>query len=95
MEKLYTISKNKTGSWLWLRSWTPYCKTQTYVEESRENHKAIQLWPKSNPLWLYSGSDKEIQGTGSDRQSAWRTMDRGSWYCIGGSDQDHPQEKEI
>ena len=26
MEKLYTVSKNKTGSWLWLRSWTPYCK---------------------------------------------------------------------
>ena len=23
MEKLYTVSKNKTGSWLWLRSWTP------------------------------------------------------------------------
>ena len=22
MEKLYTVSKNKTGSWLWLRSWT-------------------------------------------------------------------------
>ena len=26
MEKLYTVSKNKTGSWLWLRSWTPYAK---------------------------------------------------------------------
>ena len=26
MEKLYTVSKNKTGSWLWPRSWTPYCK---------------------------------------------------------------------
>ena len=26
MEKLYTVSKNKTGSWLWLRSWTPNCK---------------------------------------------------------------------
>ena len=26
LEKLYTVSKNKTGSWLWLRSWTPYCK---------------------------------------------------------------------
>ena len=26
MEKLYTVSKNKTRSWLWLRSWTPYCK---------------------------------------------------------------------
>ena len=29
MEKLYTVSKNKTGSWPWLRSWTPYCKIQT------------------------------------------------------------------
>ena len=28
-EKLYTVSKNKTGSWLWLRSWTPYCQIQT------------------------------------------------------------------
>ena len=38
MEKLYTVSKNKTGSWLWLRSWTPYCQIQTQIEESRENH---------------------------------------------------------
>ena len=29
MEKLSTVSKNKTGSWLWLRSWTPYCQIQT------------------------------------------------------------------
>ena len=29
MEKLYTASKNKTRSWLWLRSWTPYCQIQT------------------------------------------------------------------
>ena len=29
MEKLNTVSKNKTGSWLWLRSWTPYCQIQT------------------------------------------------------------------
>ena len=29
MEKLYTVSKNKTGSWLWLGSWTPYCQIQT------------------------------------------------------------------
>ena len=33
MEKLYTVSKNKTGSWLWLRWWTPYCQIQTYIEE--------------------------------------------------------------
>ena len=29
MEKLYTVSKNKTRSWLWLRSWTPYWQIQT------------------------------------------------------------------
>ena len=29
MEKLYTVSKNMTGSWLWLISWTPYCQIQT------------------------------------------------------------------
>ena len=29
MEKPYTVSQNKTGSWLWLRSWTPYCQIQT------------------------------------------------------------------
>ena len=28
-ETLYTVSKNKTRSWLWLRSWTPYCQIQT------------------------------------------------------------------
>ena len=28
MEKLYKGSKNKTGSWLWPRSWTPYCEIQ-------------------------------------------------------------------
>ena len=26
METLHIVSKNKIGSWLWLRSWTPYCK---------------------------------------------------------------------
>ena len=29
MEKLYTGSKNKTRSWLWLRSWAAYCQIQT------------------------------------------------------------------
>ena len=29
IDNLYTVSKNKTGSWLWLRSWTLYCKIQT------------------------------------------------------------------
>ena len=28
------------------------------IEESRENQYNIQLWPKSNSLCLYSGSEK-------------------------------------
>ena len=38
MEKLHTVSQNKTKSWLWLRSWTLYCQIQTEIEERRENH---------------------------------------------------------
>ena len=33
MEKLYTVSKNKTRSRLWLRSWTPYCQIQTKLKK--------------------------------------------------------------
>ena len=38
VEKLYTVSKNKTGNWLWLISWTPYCQIKTEIEENVENH---------------------------------------------------------
>ena len=55
----------------------------------------MQVWPKSNPLQLYSGSEKHMQDIRSDRLSAWRTMDGGSWHCTGDRDQDHPQEEEI
>ena len=34
-EALYS-SKNKIGSWLWLRSWTPYCQIHTYIEKVRK-----------------------------------------------------------
>ena len=54
----------------------------------------IQVWSKSNPIWLYSGGDEEIQGIRSGRQNAWRTMEGGSQHCIGGGDQNHPKEKE-
>ena len=32
-EKLYTVSKNKTGRWLWLRSWTPYCQIRLKLKK--------------------------------------------------------------
>ena len=33
-----TVSRNKTWSWLWLRSSAPFCKIQAQIEESKENH---------------------------------------------------------
>ena len=33
-----TVSRNKTWSWLWLRSSAPFCKIQAQIEESGENH---------------------------------------------------------
>ena len=33
METLYTVSKNKTGSCLWLRSWTPYCQIRLKLKD--------------------------------------------------------------
>ena len=38
------------------------------MEESRENHEAIQVLSESNPLWLYSEDDKYLQGIRSGRQ---------------------------
>ena len=70
-------------------------KFRLKLKKKRGNHYTIQVWPKSNPLQLYSGSFKLVQGIRSDRQSAWRNMDRGLWHCTGGSDQEHPQEKEM
>ena len=42
VEKLYTVSKNKTGSWVWLRSLTPYCKAKTEIEESGETTRLFR-----------------------------------------------------
>ena len=35
MEKLYTVSKNKTWSWLWLRSWAPYLLQNSGLNEGK------------------------------------------------------------
>ena len=65
--KIILSAKYKPKELTVLKSWTPYCQIQTQIEESRENHQTTEVWPKSNPLWLYSGSEKEILGIRSDR----------------------------
>ena len=88
MVKLYTVSKNKTRSLLWLRPQTPYCQIHTEIEKKKKKKDG-------KPLMIKQWNDNWIQGISSDRQSSWRTTDGGSWHCTGGRDQDHPQEKEI
>ena len=56
MEKLYTVSKNKTGSWLWLRSWTPYCQIQ--MKKVGKTTRPFRYDLNQITLWLYSGSEK-------------------------------------
>ena len=45
MDKLYKVSKNKPGGWLWLRSWTPYCQIQTAIEVGKATRpfSSVQL----------------------------------------------------
>ena len=55
-EILYSQQKQDQELAVKHKPWTPYCQIQTQIEESRENHYTIKVWPKSNPLWLYCGS---------------------------------------
>ena len=58
-EALYTQQKEDQDLTV-AQIMNPFCQIQTEIEESGENHLTIQVWPKSNPLWLYSRSEKSI-----------------------------------
>ena len=51
MEKIYTVSKNKTGSWLWLRSWTPYCKIPKSPQMVIAAMKLKDAYSSEGKLW--------------------------------------------
>ena len=78
MEKLYTVSKQKRGQELTVAQiMNSLLQNSGINEENRENHWAIEVWPKSKLLRLYSRGEEQIQGIRSDRESTWRTMDIG------------------
>ena len=72
MEKLYTVSKNKTGSWLWLRSSAPHCKIQAQIKRWEKPQIYLSMTEIKSFMiiqwrwWIDS----------RDRQSAWKTMAR-------------------
>ena len=56
--RLYTVSKNKTGSCYGSDHELIIAKFRLILKKVGKNHWTIQVWPKSNPLRLYSGSEK-------------------------------------
>ena len=94
MGKLYTVSKNKTRSWLWLRSWAPYCQIQTESEVGKTT-RPFRYDLNQIPYDYTVEVTKRLKGLDLIDKSAWWTMDRASWHCIGDKDEDHPKEKEM
>ena len=45
MEKLYTVSKNKTRSWLWLRSWTLIAKFRLKLKKVGKTTRPFRYDP--------------------------------------------------
>ena len=45
---------------------------------------------KTTRLFMYDPNQIPYEGTRSDRQSAWWTINGGSWHCTGDRSQDHP-----
>ena len=69
MEKLYSVSKNKTWSWLWLRSSTPYdwkikpinpkeSQPWIFIGRTDAEAEALILWPPDVKRWL-TGKDSD------------------------------------
>ena len=94
LERLYTVSKNKTGSWVWLRSGTPYCQFRLKLKKVGKTTRPFR-YDLNQILYDYTAEVRNrFKGPDLTDKSAWWTMDGGSWHCTGDRDQDHPHGKE-
>ena len=90
MEKLYTVSKKKTGS----------CGSDHELLIAKFRLKLNKVG-KTTRLFRYDLNQihynytvevrNRFKGLDLINKSAWRTMDGGSWHCTGDRNQDHPQ----
>ena len=62
MEKLYTVSNNKTGSCLWLISSAPYCKIQTQTEVGKSIQVRVGAQLLQSCLTLCDPMDYSLPG---------------------------------
>ena len=85
MEKLYTVSKAKTRNWLLLSSWLFIAKFRLKLKKVETTTGPFGYDLNQIPYNYTVVVTNRFKGL-SDRQSAWRIMDGGSWHCTGGSD---------
>ena len=56
--RLIILFAAKDGEALYSQQKQDWELTVAQFEENKENQLTIQVWPKSNPLQLYSGNEK-------------------------------------
>ena len=93
-EALYS-QENKTRSWLWLRSWTPFAKFRLKLKKVGETTRPFRYDLNQIPYDYTVEVRNRFKGLDLIDKSAWWTMDRGSWHCTRDRNQDHLQEKEM
>ena len=94
MEKLYTVSKNKTRSWLWFSSWTPYCKIRLKLKKVGKTTRPFRYELNQIPYEYTVEVRNRFKGLDLiDRvpDELWTEVHE----IVGNSEQDHPQEKEM
>ena len=93
MEELYILSKNKTRSWA--------SDQELLIAKFRLKLKKVEKTTRPfrydlNQIPYDYAVQVRNRFKGLDLiDSAWWTMDGGSWHCMGDRNQDHPQEKEM
>ena len=90
MEKLYIVSKKKTRSWLWFRSWTPCFQIQTEIKESAKTTRPFRYDLNQIPYDYTVEVRNRLKGL----DPIDRVPDE-LWTEVRDRNQDHSQEKEM
>ena len=93
MEKLHKSAKTRPGADCGSDHQLLIAKFRLKLKQAGKATRPVRCDLNQIPS-EHIAEETEIQGIRSSKQSAWRTMDRGSEYCTGGSKQSHPKKKE-
>ena len=95
MENLYTVSKNKTGSWLLLRSWPFIAKFRLKFHKLGKTTRSFR-YDLNQILWDYTVEvTNRLHGLDLRDRVPEDLWNGGLWQYTRDSDQDHSQEKEM